>query len=134
MSDQDSIAEDEYVLRRIHKQDYDSNLPIPVQRAAFIPTKADSEGISVYREKYVTAAQVAAAGRAPGSYYVARLSVRSLRALNLTVVPTEGALAGHAVIPELSRPLYERQKPRLKETQNELTVLASQAIVHKADS
>jgi hypothetical protein len=131
--EQDPIDENEYVLRRIHKNNCDTRLPIPIQEVAFKPTESDVDGISVYREKYVSPAEVAAGGRTPEVYYVARLAVRALNALNLTVVPTPGDQKGHAVIPELNRSFYESEKQRSKKLQFQLAQLASQAIVHRPD-
>jgi len=77
------------------------------------------------------AAEVAADGRTPGSYFVARLAVSALKDLNLTVIPTPGDLPGHAVILELNRALYLRDKQRSKKLQFQLAQLASQAIVYR---
>jgi hypothetical protein len=123
----------ENVLRRIHKDHFDGSLRIPFRPAAFKPTESDSEGLSVYREQFVSPSEVASGGRTPGVYCVVRLAVQDLRELNLSVVPTPGPLPGHAVIPELNRGFYEAEKQRSKELQLELSRLASRAIVHRPD-
>jgi hypothetical protein len=96
---------------------------------AFKPTTDDEDGLSVYRERFVNPAAVAAAGRTPGAYYVVRVPMSALRQLNLTVVPVPADLPGHAVIPELNRKRYETDKASLKRIQLELAKLAAQALV-----
>jgi hypothetical protein len=123
----------ENVLRRVHKDHFDGTLRIPFRPAAFKPTESDQDGLSVYRERFVSPSEVASSGRIPGAYYVVRLAVQDLQRLNLSVVPTPGPLIGHAVIPELNRAFYQREKQRSKDLQLELCRLASRAIVHVPD-
>lgn len=135
MSDElEPIEEDEFVLRRIHRDHYKTSLPDPVLRMAFEPRRGENDGLSVYRERWVTPAQVAASGRTPGAYYVTRLAVRDLRKLNLTVVPApRSELPGHAVIPELSWEAQQKDKKRSKQLQIELAKLAGQFIAHRPE-
>jgi hypothetical protein len=130
MSKPEPVPAGEYVLRRIHRNDFDSNLPIPIKRPAFQPRLDDTDGLSVYCEKVISAAALAASGRSPGAYYVSRLAVADLHALNLTVVKVPGDLPGHAVIPEMTRAAYEADKRCSKDLQLKLATLASQTIVH----
>jgi hypothetical protein len=76
-----SVSADEFILRRIHRNHYDSTQPLRVQPAAFRPSPADTGGLSVYRERFISPAEVAAAGRSAGDYFVARLSVQTLHVL-----------------------------------------------------
>jgi hypothetical protein len=132
MSDEAApVDADEFVLRRIHKSYFDSRLPLPIQPVAFKPTESDVDGLSVFRERFVSPAEVAAAGRTPGAYHVARLAVRDLQALRLTVVPSPGELPGHAVLAELNRAFYEQDRAGAKLLQAALAKLASQGIVHQ---
>ncbi len=126
------LADEEFVLRRIHKNHVDPGPPVIVGFTAFRPTPEDTAGLSVYREKMVAPAIVAAGGRKPGEYYIARLQVSSLRQLGLTVIPDEQAAgpAGHALIPELSLGACRQEKAKLREIQVRLAELASQNIVH----
>src|SRR5262249_7787977 len=98
------LADEEFVLRRIHRNHVDPGPPLLVGFTAFRPTPEDTAGLSVYREQHTAPADVASSGRKPGEYYVARLSVQALREMGLTVVADEQAAgpAGHALIPELS--------------------------------
>ncbi len=69
-----------------------------------------------------------------GDYCIARLSVRDLRNLGLTVMPEPDSNGppGHAVIPELSWPAYLADKQqRCKLILVELARLASADIVHQ---
>jgi hypothetical protein len=114
---------------------YQADLPMPVQPVAFRPTQNDTTGISVFRASLVQPADTLAnleAGKR-NEYYVARLAVRDLRALGLTVVPDPqpDGPAGHAIIPELSCQAYQTDKRRLKQVQLELARLASAEIVHR---
>jgi hypothetical protein len=127
----DPVRPDEFVLRRIHKNHCTPDRPRVVHLAAFRPSREDSTGLSVFREAYVPAAQVAASGRRAGEYVVVRLSVEALARLGLTVVPEEDpdGPPGHAVIPQLSFAEYERDKQRLKDVLLELARLGTQAII-----
>ncbi|MCI0465084.1 MAG: hypothetical protein L0Z62_49820 [Gemmataceae bacterium] len=132
----DAIGPDEFILRRIHKSSYDPGLPIPINFAGFRPTRHDTKGLSVFRAKYTSAVEVAAAGRKPGEYCVVRLPVQALYALQLTVVPDEQPEGprGHALIPELNVTACEQDKKRLRDVQRELARLAGLDIVHFPDT
>lgn len=74
----DSITADEFLLRRVHQHHVDPGPPIVIGYVGFRPTPEDTQGLSVYREKFITAAEVAASGRKPGEYFVVRLSVTAV--------------------------------------------------------
>lgn len=106
MDDQTApVTPDEYILRRIlNREDYyKPDLPIPVQRVAVGPSSKDENGISVYREKFVTAQQVAEAGEYESGYYVARFRAQDAMDLGFTITPdpVEDELPGHSLIPQL---------------------------------
>jgi hypothetical protein len=126
-----TVPDEEFVLRRIHKNHVDPGPPLVVGLAAFRPTPEDSAGLSVYRAKHVSPANVEASGRKPGEYYVARLSVLQLRYLGLSVKADEQSQGptGHALIPELSLPAYQQDKQKSRELQMRLAELAEQEIV-----
>lgn len=119
--------------RRIHQSFFRDGLLIPVLRGAFTPNQSDTTGLSVYRERFVTAEETLAnidPEKRP-QYRVVRLPVEELRQLGLSVIPEpdpEGP-PGHAVIPELSWSAYQADKPRLRDIQIELTELASKNLV-----
>jgi hypothetical protein len=133
IQEHDAVEASEYILRRIHKDHYNASLPAPVLRLAFQPSKADVDGLSVFRERFITAAELARLGRTPGAYYVARLLVAALHDLGLTIIPAPViGLPGHAIIPELNFSAYRQDKKRLDALQVQLARLAGSAIVHQA--
>ena len=129
----DPVAPDEFVLRRVAKDYYQANLPIPIQWVAFKPWPRDATGLSVYRERSVRAERIVASVIASkrGDLCIARLSVRDLLALGLTVVPEEADLLGHAVIRELRFENYQRDKKRFREVLVELARIASRDIIYR---
>ncbi|HWG44019.1 MAG TPA: hypothetical protein VN688_14670 [Gemmataceae bacterium] len=135
MDEHRPVEDSEFVYRRIHRVYYQAGLPIPLQAAAFRPTTNDATGLSVFRAVFVQPIDILASIE-PGKrndYYVVRLAVQELHRLGLTVVaePEPNGPAGHAVIPELSWPVYQADKQRLKVIQLELAKLASAAVVHQ---
>lgn len=105
--DQDEpVAPDEYILRRIlNNKDYiNLDLPIPVQRAAVGPTKRDTDGLSVYREKFVSPREVAESGNNSAGYYVVRFNAQDIFDMGLDIIPDkiEDGLQGHSLVPQLS--------------------------------
>jgi hypothetical protein len=135
MDENEPVDDSEFVYRRIHPNFFDVALATSVQRDAFRPTQNDTTGLSVLRTNFA-GPEDAFANLDPGKakdYYVARLAVRDLRRLGLTVVPepVPGGPLGHAVIPELSWPAYQAQKQHWKAILVELAKLASAAVVHQ---
>lgn len=135
MTDQhDPVSPDEYVFRRIPKDKhrYDPSLPEPVTRVAFEPNEKDIDGISIFRALFVSAESVAAAGLGRNGYCIARLLVRDIIALGLTVISDpHDQLPGHSLIPELAfqRANAKETKPKSKEYQRALAKLAGKSIV-----
>ena len=127
------LSADEFVLRRIHKNHTSPEAALIILPVAFRPSKADTDGLSVFREQLVTPADLATAGRKPGEYWVARLSIASLHTLGLSVIADERSEGppGHALIPELSFASYDRDKERWRAVLVELARLACEAIVHQ---
>jgi hypothetical protein len=133
--EKEPVDDSEFVYRRIHPNFHDATLPIAVGLEAFRPSQSDVTGLSVLRARFAQP-QDLFANRDPAKvsrYYVARLPVRDLHRLGLTVVPEPipGGPAGHAVIPELSWPAYQAQKQHWKAVLVELAKLASMDIVHR---
>jgi len=132
-TEQDPVSLHEYVLRRIHQNMFSAGQPLP-SRLAFRPTKHDTEGISVFREEFVSPKELAGAGRKPGEYYIARLSIQELKdILGLSVIPDpdDSQPPGHALIPELKTSTPNRTA---KELHLKLAALASKSIVHRPES
>lgn len=128
------VEDDEGVYRRIHRMYYQLGLPIPIQPASFRPNENDTTGISVFRERFGEPADTLSSVDVEKrkDYYLARLAVRDLRRLGLSVVPEpdRNGPRGHAVIPELSCKAYHADKQRMKQLLLELAKLASAAIVY----
>ncbi|HYV34792.1 MAG TPA: hypothetical protein VE988_03750 [Gemmataceae bacterium] len=136
MTEHDPVEESETVYRRIPGVFFNGQLTIPVQREAFRPTPKDHTGLSVFRAQFAQPTD-ALANVNPlkvKDYFVARLFVRALLNLGLTINPepkAEGP-AGHAVIPQLTWDAYQADKERWKPILVELAKLASADIVHRA--
>jgi hypothetical protein len=134
MDEHEPVDESEFVYRRIPRMYY-TNLEMPVQREAFRPTKNDATGVSVLRARFAQPAETLAHvdPSKVNDYFVARLAVRDLVNLGLTVVPepTAGGPPGHAVIPELNWQAYQGKKEHWKPILVELAKLAGADIVHK---
>lgn len=136
LSDSDPVSPDEYVLRRIPGwlnlvSNRDGELLVSPE--AFIPRPIDTDGISLYREHFVSALDVAMADDFdPGNHYVARIEVKSITKLGVHVEPrpTDG-LPGHAIIPQLCfrRGRSRAEKRKLLDIRYDLGQLASLAIV-----
>ena len=95
-----------YVLRREPKASGAVHLgksPL-VSRGPFKPRPVDVDGISVYLNKEVDPATVAADGKhGAAAYYVLRVKLSVISGQGLTVIPkpdTRG-IPGHSVIPEI---------------------------------
>jgi hypothetical protein len=130
------VGDHEFVLRRVPANHYREGLPTPIHRAAFRPNEQDTTGLSVYRERFVHSPSDVLRVVKPekrGKFYVARLSVRALVGLGLTVVPDPDPedIPGHSIIPELSWPNYQAEHDRLADIQEDLAVLGSKDIVHR---
>jgi hypothetical protein len=134
MDERDPVDDAEFVYRRIHRAFLDPKIQILVQFPAFRPNQNDTTGISVFRADFIQAVDTLAeidAAKAK-DYAVARLAVRDLRNLGLTVVPDPipGGPHGHALIPELRLAAYQARKQHFKLVLIEMARLASADIVH----
>src|SRR5438128_2199772 len=126
-----AVSAHEFVFRRVHRNHVDAGPPLAVRFPAFRPTVSDTSGLSVFRQSLTSAAEVAASGRKPGEYYVARLAVADVKSLGLSVFADElpNGPTGHALIPELSFGNYQSDKPRSRAVQERLAEMASRNIV-----
>jgi hypothetical protein len=114
MADFDTIGpidDDEILYRRIPLSTgwFQPDKEPSLEPEAFRPTRLDSSGISVSRQKY-TSLEQAARGQPGKVYYVAVLRAGELRSagMELTANPVEGN-PGHA---EISSLRYENRKSR----------------------
>lgn len=135
VTETDPVSDDEYVYRRVLKQYYNDIPSWPgdrVDRLAFRPTDKDTEGLSVYRAPFVQPAELDIDSEGcPGRYYVARIPVRALREIGLSVEPNPAdGPQGHSLIPEIRTGLKGKDKESSKEKQVALARLASEFIVY----
>jgi len=132
-SERDPVDSAEYVLRRVpnHVQYVNLNLPQSVQSEAFRPNDKDGHGISVFRELFISAQDLAMKSPKEGDYYVVRLAVADLATLSLSVEPDPqvDGLPGHSLVPELKYGAKGDAKNRERELRLELARLASQNVV-----
>jgi hypothetical protein len=136
MNPESPVDPSEFVLRRIpaNSNCYDPSLAVAIVAFAFRPTDEDVDGISLYRELFASAHDVASSGRKPASFYVvARMKAADVLVLGLTLVPTPwiGNVAGHVSIPEINTRDYndKAKKPRIAEFNRNLAILASKDVI-----
>ena len=128
------VLSTEFVLRRIHKNHFKASKPTPIERVAFEPNAHDTDGLSVFRDAFVSAGRLATFTGVTDTYYVVRLSVAELeQTFQLKVVPAPDAdqPPGHAVIPKINIADLKKNKYPSKEMQRDLAKVASKAIVHR---
>ena len=125
----DPIDREEKLLRLIPKDWHKANKPIPFGRIAFQPRDRDEDGLSLYREKWVTAHRLVSTRRSPEKWFVVRLKVKDILGLKVTLKPTVGDLPGHVVIAEMNTSDYKNNPSKIDEWAHFLTKIASQDIV-----
>ena len=108
------IADDEIVYRRVSDTSgwYDPNSDRPVAWAAFRPNEKDLDGISVWRAKYKSPAEVAATQARPERrYFILVLRAARLRESGIEVKPSpQLGGPGHATLANLNKEQYERDR------------------------
>lgn len=137
-AENESVSDDEFVLRLVWGDYFKESLPLPIQPAAFEPKDSEPEGISVFRDSCLPSPADTLVVISPNKrnrYFLARLSVLDLRALGLTVRPDPiQAVPGHAVIPELNAVDCRTKKAFWRVVQKQLAELASRNIVYRPRS
>lgn len=92
---------------------------------AFTPNKKrDPDGLSFYREDFVTPKQVADECKHPMGGRVARLKVSDLLKHGLLVKPSQSNLPGHVIMPSMR--YSELVDPKTKKTVNAAAVLLAE--------
>src|SRR5438067_1302608 len=133
MDEREPVDDNEFVYRRIHPKFYKASAPVPVLYEAFRPSRNDSTGLSVVRAGFAKPVDCLTGidPAAVGGYAVARLSVRDLRRLGLTVQPDPitGGPPGHALIVELNWDAYQADKTGRKLILFQLAKLAGADLV-----
>ncbi len=135
MEEFDPVNERESLLRRIPNQPshYDSKQHLPITRVAFEPSQKDTDGISVFRELFSSASQVAQGARTPNDCYVASIYARRFFSLDLSVVPDPdpNQPRGHALVREIHTKMDKKLR---KELGKKLADIASENIVFSPPS
>ena len=132
--EQSSVLLDEFILRRIAVAHFDPSLDFSITPQAFRPTEKDITGISFFREKFISAFELAQTKNS-GNCYVARILASEFKKLGLTLKLDQVlTLKGHIIVPELSRPLYKTNEIQHKIWHVELAKLFSKNIVHRPSS
>ena len=104
-SERDAVGDAEWLLRKVPSGNaayYDPSLKTPLQRIAFRPNEYDVDGISFFRETFVSPRSLGYEGRKP-PYYVVRLRARQVAAIGLRILPLPDPdqPPGHLVLREL---------------------------------
>jgi hypothetical protein len=132
----DPVTDDEFILRKIHKNNYKPGKDPPVVRVAFEPKDEDHDGLSFYREHFANAERVSFSGRKRGEYYIARFSVSLLRGpdyqftIDPAPIPDLREPRGHCVIREMSIEQLLVDEGKSKSLQRRLSRIASNHIVY----
>ena len=127
------VVRAEYILRRVHKNNFKPSTPDPILRPAFAPSNDDIDGLSIHRELFITPRKLAFCGRKPGEYLIVRLQISELEQFGLSCQPSPDPdqPAGHAIIPQLNS--FEQKSGKSKELQRALAKIAKDRIVFKPD-
>lgn len=115
----DPVADDELVMRRVSTASmwYDPQASPPLNWLAFKPNQNDTNGVSVWRGKYLTPDDVAKMNARPNRrYYVVAIQVAALRGSGIEVIasPQEGG-AGHASLANLNSSAYDQDPDLVRE-------------------
>ena len=121
----DPIDPKEWLLRRTPSDYYNSSSDVPFTRVAFRPHRYDVDGISLFREMFVSPKDISATGRS-APYTVARIRALSINdaELKINATPDSRQPPGHSSIPKLSIDEMKSNKPQSKEYQFALAKLA----------
>jgi hypothetical protein len=113
-AESDPLTPNEWLLRRIpnNADYYKPAEPVPIQRVAFEPNKQDVDGLSFFREMFISPRELGLkTGRKP-PYVVARIRLKDLQANNIKIrpAPDEEQPRGHVVAPEITYPARKSTK------------------------
>lgn len=101
----EGVGEDEWLLRRIQEDQGPTENNRRPSALAFRPHRErDLDGLSLYRESFVSPEELAKWGRKDRRYFVARILVRDVQELGMSVrvVADPHGKPGHVILPELN--------------------------------
>lgn len=132
----DPVESAEYLLRRIPNKPDTVNVELrrPLSRLAVKPNGRDVDGISIFRERFTSAQEIAAQGQCTDGYYVVRIQAQEVLNIGLSVQadPSEGQPEGHALVPEINIRDYrahggnKESERKSKQLQDALTKVLNQ--------
>jgi len=133
-SEADPITDDEWLLRRVHKDRFRSEKVPIISPSAFEPRikgrDPDDDGISLYREACLSSPEEILATVAEDkrhNFGIVRVPVKLLRELDLSIESRpDDRIPGHVVIPALNAGDYAASKSSYTPTLLDLARLASQ--------
>lgn len=113
--DTDAIDPREWLLRRIPHAYLDRSASPPVSRAAFRPNSTDTDGISLFREMFLSPKRLSATGK-KAPFLVVRLRASDVVGLGLSLdaSPDSKQPPGHSHVPELTDAEMKRDKEQSK--------------------
>jgi hypothetical protein len=133
-SEDDPIADEEWLLRRIRVEQFRTDkLPV-ISPNAFEPRikgrDPDADGISLFRAACLadpSAVLATISAERLHEYGIVRIQVSFLKSLNLTVVSKrDERIKGHVVIPQLNSDDYQSDRARFTSIKVKLAIEASQ--------
>ncbi|MCH7791638.1 MAG: hypothetical protein IID31_05070 [Planctomycetes bacterium] len=126
------LQPDEIVYRRIAFVHFPPSEKQP-QVVAFTPHPNDDTGISLWRERFITAEEVAQK-RPDRRCHVAKMLVRDLNSLGLTVIADDPDNdPAHAIIPELRRAVYLEDRDKGKAIANRIITEVAEVVYTSPD-
>lgn len=131
MDETDALRADEYVLRRVPLATTPAQPPFT--QAAFRATPRDNDGLSLFRERFTTAYEVAEKVGRPFECHVVRLRVEFILeieecGIRLSLKPDPAAPPiprGHCLVPEISTIQKAKNKAAYRELSRALADLAN---------
>lgn len=126
LRENDPVDKNEWLLRRVPNSYIDNNLSPPFTRVTFRPSNYDVDGISLFREMFISSRVLSSTGKS-APYVVARVRASDIFDMNLSIVPSPDMAQppGHVSVPEISIGEMKRDKAKSKEYQHALTARSS---------
>jgi len=131
-SEDDPITDDEWILRRVRADMYQTNGFPFLSPRAFEPRtggrEPDTDGISVYRASCLSHVADVLAEIPPdklAAIGLVRVLVAHIQSLGLSLTPKKTNVPGHCVIPELDAKCQKEQRTRADQFAHQLAVFGS---------
>jgi hypothetical protein len=134
-SETDPISEDEWLIRLVWEEWVRKDQSPIISPSAFVTSKNESDGISLFRLaclRNAGDALVPIATEKRSRYAIVLLPVRLLNELQLSVLPSPIAtVPGHVVIPELNYDRHKANKAGLAPIKHRLALEASNHVLRR---